>query len=297
MRRVLALFLLLAACNRQGPHKPSSPAATGDVSFDAVKAVFTKNCAGCHPSRAAPDWLNYDQAKAYANNGRLVQRVVHDRSMPPPQTPESASMTESERQLIDRWAKAGAPETARGEPRPGPAQEPPVAQSCFQCHGAEGAGSESEPKIPRLAGQNEEYLVQQIYRFKWRERVDPTNRMNDVALMMGEEQIRSAANYFAKKPWPRPSRPVTAESARLNERGKLLARISCNVCHASDAAENRPLTPWLPELRGQSQPYLINQMLHFRADERRSPLMHQFARELSNEDIEALAVHYAFGGD
>jgi cytochrome c553 len=206
-------------------------------------------------------------------------------------------MDEKDRQLINAWIRAGAPITATSPGGGGPPQtaQQALVQSCLQCHGVDGPGSEAEPKIPRLAGQNENYLTWQLKKFKWRERIDPTDKMNEIALSLSNEQIRFVSRYFASpdKVWPGKS-VIGLENKLLYDRGESLARQLCNSCHMNAAHFGRPAGVWLPVLRGQSKAYLLNQLIYFRLKERPSALMYEMIRDLSDQDLEAVAAYYSW---
>lgn len=290
----LSLIPVLVSCSPpSGPHKPVGVSAKGEVSYEKVRPIFAKYCAGCHPSRSGPDWLDFNQAKNYVLNGRLLQRVVVDRSMPPPRTAESAAMDDRERQVIAQWVRSGGQEDSR-PPLRAPAQNllSPVLQRCFECHGIGGPGSETDPKIPRLAGQNESYLILQLNNFKWRERLDPTDRMNEAVVKATDQEIAEMARYFSTRPSIAGHPLATDSDRRIFSVGQKLAQQSCNVCHMNERTQ-RPLSEWTPVLRGQSKQYLINQLLYFRNKERLSPLMHEFSRELTREEIAAVALFYS----
>jgi cytochrome c553 len=68
------------------------------------------------------------------------------------------------------------------------------AKSCASCHGE---GLTGGPLAPRLAGQGETYLADQLAAFKSGARRDPTQAMEAMAAGMSETEIRAAANYIA----------------------------------------------------------------------------------------------------
>lgn len=296
---VVALFLV--ACGpRDGRHKPLAGAATEPVGYDKVKPLFAKHCASCHPSRSGPDWLDYTQASAAARSGKLADRVWESRStaraMPPPSTAEAAAMDEKDRRLIAQWARSGALLNTPGSAA-GPAGDSGevAAQSCFQCHGSTGPGS--EPKAARLAGQNEKYLVVELTRFKWRERLDPTGRMNDAARGLSAETIAGLARYFSSLPNEGGAVALAPEKRELFNRGRELAQMYCNTCHMRADFAGRPASDWLPVLRHQSKTYLIDQLLYFKNRERSNSVMYEFVRDLSHGDMEAVTLYYSAGGD
>lgn len=69
------------------------------------------------------------------------------------------------------------------------------ARSCQACHGA---GLVGKDQAPRLAGQGEAYLANQLSAFKTGERHDPTGAMNGVAATLSSDDIRAVAHYLAR---------------------------------------------------------------------------------------------------
>lgn len=68
------------------------------------------------------------------------------------------------------------------------------------CAGCHGEGLTGTPIAPRLAGQGEAYLADQLAAFKRGERLDPTQTMNSLAGQMSEAQIKASARYLASRP-------------------------------------------------------------------------------------------------
>lgn len=305
----VCLCVTLTACHPDGPHMPlpESPEVNvndaGTVGYDQVRPIFAKNCAACHPSRSGPDWLDYDQAANYVTNGKLLQRVVTDASMPPPGSPQAASITSQERQMIGAWIKAGGPKKSRATAGDSTSSDGPqgdtgprassLSQTCFQCHGPHGPGAEAQPKIPRLGGQNENYLYNQLSNFKWRRRIDPSNTMNEVASSLSEVQIRETAHYFATQPGLAVESTTTKPNSLQFTKGRRLAGQYCVSCHMTGVF---PTTsdPSVPLLAGQSEQYILNQLLYFRGRERLNPLMNEYTRALSDEDIAALSLFFSY---
>jgi cytochrome c553 len=286
-----------------GSHKPvtgvGGAGAAGVVDFQRVRPIFADNCAACHPSRSGPDWLDYTQAQAYAKNGRLLRRAVTDKSMPPPGSPQAAAISDDERRLIGQWIAAGAPERAGAAVETSTADQtvaaaPALVRQCFQCHGPAGPGAEAEPKIPRLSGQNKDYLFAQLMAFKWRERIDPSNTMNDIASGLSASELEQTADYFSSQPCLSDEPPeLDAGRRAIFERGRRLAENRCSSCHMNAEFGNKPAGSRVPLLAGQSEQYLINQTLYFRNRERRNELMNEYTRTLNNDDIAALALYFS----
>lgn len=67
--------------------------------------------------------------------------------------------------------------------------------ACSACHGPNGQGNYLA-KIPRLGGQNGEYILSQLQKFKNKERTNDVNgMMQDIAAKLSDEEMRAVANY------------------------------------------------------------------------------------------------------
>jgi cytochrome c553 len=67
---------------------------------------------------------------------------------------------------------------------------------CFKCHGDDGISKEFD--VPHLAGQQEEYLFQQMKAFKAGKR--PHKEMKIMSRPMSEQDMREIAAFFAALP-------------------------------------------------------------------------------------------------
>jgi cytochrome c553 len=300
MKREFLLFSVLISCGpNTGEHKPLNLEfrVTGAIDFSTVKPVFAKYCASCHPSRSAPNWLEYSLALPYVSNGLLRQRVVIERSMPPPGSPQAESLTDRERNLIAQWINAGAPLTSPRQRLESAdrSDSDMVAESCVSCHGTAGPQTSSNNYIPKLGGQNLKYLERQLHDYKWFERIDPSNEMNQIAASLDEKMISKVSEYFANSnSMAKLGRDGT--DTYLQEpyqTGSRIADNACNSCHMNRQLNGRPSSEFVPALRGQSEQYLINQLLYFKRGLRKNPLMETIAKRLTREEIKAISVYYA----
>jgi cytochrome c553 len=303
---LVALTLISLSCSENGPHKEVRAAAGGKVQaleegYPAVKIVFAQYCSRCHPATHGPDWLNFDQAKQFVQNGELIKRAVIRKDMPPPGQPEATLIPQSARNEIQKWAsstEAGGA-TTQGEPSLTDDKRPPVSplvSTCFQCHGPQ-PFSVLQPKIPRIRGQNKSYLMLQLQRFRSWEREDPTETMNDVAYVLKDKDIEELANYFANfftVPNPEVAPKVASEDEKLFQRGKQLATTQCISCHQNSLNRGLPNDDLLPILAGQSKQYMMVQLFRFKKSEARNNMMHIYAEPLTDKDIEALATFFTF---
>jgi cytochrome c553 len=73
-------------------------------------------------------------------------------------------------------------------------------------------------------------------------------------------------------------------------KGRKIAAAKCQVCHGLDGLAKLPQAP---NLAGQTEPYLAEQMEAFRSGERKNEMMTVVAKPLSDGDIADLAAYYA----
>lgn len=72
--------------------------------------------------------------------------------------------------------------------------------------------------------------------------------------------------------------------------GKARASTACAVCHGPLGLAMAPNTP---NLAGQPEPYLIEQLKNYRSGKRAHEVMSVIAKPLSDQDIDNLAQWYA----
>lgn len=69
--------------------------------------------------------------------------------------------------------------------------------ACSACHGATGVGNYLA-LFPRLGGQNTEYIITTLHKFKTKERANDVNSiMRDIANKMTDKEIEAVASYVA----------------------------------------------------------------------------------------------------
>ena len=115
----------------------------------------------------------------------------------PQMSPMAAKLTNAEmNELAEHFSKqAAAPprHTARPEnARAGPALVRKF--NCSQCHGPQMLGLQ---QMPRLAGQQYEYLRAQLRAFKTAARQDLDGKMTESAQPLSEQDIEALADYLA----------------------------------------------------------------------------------------------------
>ncbi len=65
--------------------------------------------------------------------------------------------------------------------------------ACASCHGLKGYGT---PQLPRLAGQNPDYITAQLQQFNKRERTNDNAVMHAIASKLTELEVKAVAEYI-----------------------------------------------------------------------------------------------------
>jgi cytochrome c553 len=160
---------------------------------------------------------------------------------------------------------------------------------CASCHGA--AGASTSPLFPRLAGQQELYLLAQLKAFKAKTRgeQDAHDYMWGMATLLDDSVIEGLARYYAaQKPGAgiAGNPQLIARGAMLFEKGSPERNIvACSTCHG-EAAQGNGI---FPRLAGQHAAYVLRQLQVIQAKFRDSPVMHGVIKELDTEDMKAVA--------
>lgn len=129
-----------------------------------------------------------NQLHAYANGRRhSPQMQPLARSLSDDQIEMLAAYFERQAPVIVESPEANGSLDERG-------QDIVNNSGCTSCHGDQLNGS---PNGPRLAGQGEIYLADQLTAFKRGTRKDPTQAMNGMAAALSEEDIQATARYLS----------------------------------------------------------------------------------------------------
>jgi cytochrome c553 len=163
--------------------------------------------------------------------------------------------------------------------------------NCGTCHGIDGRSI--SPTFPNLAAQSPQYIELQLHAFKDQTRADPDAQayMWGMASQLNDALISGLANYFATQPAP-PGVPgdasLVAQGKRIFEEGVPSREIApCASCHGAHAQGNGPF----PRLAGQHAPYLLKQLLVIQDVLRAAPVMHGVIKDLSKEQMQAVATY------
>ena len=134
---------------------------------------------------------------------------------------------------------------------------------CAACHGAHGEGARNG--VPRLAGQNADYLSHALSMFKAGTRAGAV--MQPVARNLSDEEIRRLADHFSKESAPLADAAASASpelvlaGKQLTERGAANVA-ACFSCHAEQGKGNGAR---FPSIAGQPAQFVINRLHEFQA--------------------------------
>ena len=173
--------------------------------------------------------------------------------------------------------------------------QPSGVQSCAGCHGAQGEGNASNG-TPRIAGQPQAYLERQLAAYADGRRENEI--MTPIARQLAPEQRTVLSAYYAelrvRAGKPLPSTVANARGRVLAMRGDEGLRVqACQNCHGPGGTGFGNVNPFLA---GLDQRYLETALHEWRSGHRKSDpsqQMNQIAKDLSDEDIKALAAYYA----
>ena len=167
---------------------------------------------------------------------------------------------------------------------------------CKTCHGIEGQGFRGSYPMPRLAGQQPEYLTNQLQAFIERRRNNPV--MFNVAHVLTTEMEKALAEHFKAlnpKPLDGLSRENVSEGKRIYLEGVQKADVpACASCHGDDARGRDAF----PRLAGQLHDYVYRKLTNWdkeRGQDKRNPdnsaIMQPIAHNLTEAQIKAVAAY------
>jgi cytochrome c553 len=169
-----------------------------------------------------------------------------------------------------------------------------VVRNCAFCHGPSLQGL---AVAPRLAGQHQEYIVNQLERFRDKERNSPFSLkyMSHVAVSVLPENYCEVAAYIATMPAEAQSdgnEPLAGKGEEIFRHGVPDDNIpACQFCHGPEAQG----VGRFPRLGGQSYYYLKRRLEQWvEGYGKISPHMPGIASKLNPEQIEAIASYLSF---
>jgi cytochrome c553 len=160
---------------------------------------------------------------------------------------------------------------------------------CGTCHGQD--GNNTQPKFPRLAGQNANYLASQLKAFRSQARGDPDaiGYMWGMAAELDDDTIAALAAYYAAQKAEAGRRTDQAAITRgrdIYEHGIPAEGVpACSSCHGPDAHGLQDF----PRLASQHEQYILKQLGSFQSNMRKVAIMHGVAQNLRPGEMDSVA--------
>src|SRR6516165_3137158 len=160
---------------------------------------------------------------------------------------------------------------------------------CKTCHGVDAQGFRGAAPMPRLAGQQPEYIKNQLQAFIERRRTNPV--MNNVAHVLSPEMVTALSEYFKSlnpKALGGGDEALVPAGKKIFEEGVPSANVPpCASCHGDDAKGNGEF----PRLAGQLPDYIFRKLTGWDSERHSesSTIMQPIAHELTEAQIKAVA--------
>ncbi|TCV96125.1 cytochrome c553 [Luteibacter rhizovicinus] len=165
------------------------------------------------------------------------------------------------------------------------------AAACGACHGMD--GNSSDAQYPRLAGQNEAYIVRQLTDFKSGARANPI-MMGMVAALSPQDMHDIGAYFASKQSLPGVAdQTLVAQGQTLYRQGDSTRGIpACMACHGPDGRGNPGAM--YPQLTSQHANYIQATLKAWHdgttwGTDAHAKIMPAIAQKLDDKDIAALA--------
>lgn len=178
-------------------------------------------------------------------------------------------------------------------------------QFCGECHGWSGQGYRGYYPIPRLAGQQTDYLENQFKAFVDHRRDDPVAKkfMTPVAETVRPEMSATLAEYFSgleATPAGGGPKNLVEEGKKIFDEGVPEANVpACAACHGADAKGAGAI----PRLAGQMYNYTLAQLSNWAKGYRaKDPVsgeanaMQPIASSMTTEQMKAVAAYLSYQG-
>jgi cytochrome c553 len=169
---------------------------------------------------------------------------------------------------------------------------------CKTCHGLSGQGYLGYFPMPRLAGQQPEYIEAQLRAFIERRRTNPI--MFNVAHVLSPSMLTALATHFRDlnpKPFGGGPRGSLAEGKKIFDEGLPDANVpACSACHGTTGKGQNEI----PRLAGQVYQYTVGQLTGWKKERGQgsaidtSAIMAPTAHNLTRSQVEAVAAYVSY---
>jgi cytochrome c553 len=169
------------------------------------------------------------------------------------------------------------------------------ASKCTMCHGLHGEGGDGG--VPRLAGQNADYMNHALSMFKAQTRASAI--MQPIARNLSDMEIRQLAEYFSSQSAPRVTVAAAASPQLVLAGQQLAAEGAANVppCFSCHAAQGKGNGARFPSIAAEPTQFVIDRLHEFQARaEGKTPepgTMTAVAARLDERQIQAAAAYLA----
>jgi cytochrome c553 len=140
---------------------------------------------------------------------------------------------------------------------------------CKTCHGLSGQGYRGFFPMPRLAGQQTQYIENQLQAFIERRREN--KYMYDVAHVLSPATRTALAKHFHDlnpKPLGGAPRKLVAMGKKIYEEGAPETNVpACMACHGAEAKGQEAI----PRLAGQLHDYIFNKLVNWNKERGQDP--------------------------
>jgi cytochrome c553 len=170
---------------------------------------------------------------------------------------------------------------------------------CKMCHGLSGQGYRGFVPMPRLAGQQPEYLENQLRAFVERRRLN--KYMYGVSHVLSPATRTALVRHFRDlnpKPLGGAPRGLVATGKTIYEDGVAETNIpACMACHGLEAKGQEAI----PRLAGQLHDYIISKLVNWTKERGQDPVnpdtsavMLPTSHNLTKSQIEAVAAYLSY---
>jgi cytochrome c553 len=157
---------------------------------------------------------------------------------------------------------------------------------CFSCHGENGHSETAN--IPSLGGQQQAYVLVQLFMF--REKLRVFEPMNEVAKPLTDDDLRVFSEFIAALPKP-PAPAGAVDEARMRQAQALVQKNHCDSCHNPDFSGRDNI----PRIADQREDYLVKTLTEYKTNTRHGydATMAEVLNPVSDAEIADLAYYIA----